>query len=196
MTMELEEKLIQATSKTFAKFAEQLAKVDPVAALLVTSAAIVPVIGDAFYSEYLAMQEIYRSAGPQALDAYNAMAPKGVSELISKGVAGELASPAQNTIGKATLALLTLPLTACLATLTAGKFQSLKDEIRTLEQGGRNIDPDTVRRVEYPARETCATRISNTERFDRSLDALSRKIEEIQNREASQVHEATHGPRP
>src|SRR5690606_10180538 len=155
-------------------------------ALLVTGAAIVPVIGGAFYSEYLTMQEIYRSGGPEALEAYHAMGPQGVSELIIKGVAGELPSPAQNTIGKATLAMLTLPLTACLATLTAGKFQNLKDEIKLLEQGGRNIDPAAVRRVEYPARATCATRLSNTERFDRSLDALSRKIEEIQNQEASQ----------
>lgn len=192
--MELEEKLIQATSKTFGKFSEQLAKVDPVAALLITGAAIVPVIGGAFYSEYLAMQEIYRTAGPQALDAYQAMAPKGVVELVTKGVANELASPAQNTIGKATLAILTLPLTACMATLTAGKFQSLKNEIKVLEQGGRNIDSSQIRRVEYPARETCATRISNSDRFDQSLDALSRKIEEIQNSEAA-TQRAT-GPKP
>ncbi|MBA1280319.1 hypothetical protein [Stutzerimonas stutzeri] len=192
--MELEEKLIQATSKTFAKFSEQLAKIDPVAALLVTGAAIVPVMGGAFYSEYLTMQEIYRSAGPQALDAYNALAPKGVAELVTKGMADELASTAQNIIGKSTLAILTLPLTACLATLTAGKFQSLKEEIKVLEQGGRNIDPRMIKRVEYPIRDTCATRTTNAERFDKSFDALSRKIEEIQNSEAAHAQRAP-GPK-
>lgn len=193
--MELEDKLIQATSKTFGKFCEQLAKVDPVAALMVTGAAIVPVMGGAFVVELLHQQELYRAGGMEAVNTYNALGAKGAVEFITKGVAGILPSDAQNTIGQSMLAMVVLPLTACMATFTAGKFQNLKDEIKSLEQGGRNIDPSQARRVEYPVRETCATRMSNTERFDKSLDALSRKIEEVQGLEAAQLRTGS-GPTP
>lgn len=188
--MELEEKLIQASSKIFEKFCTQLAKVDPVAALLVTGAAITPVMGSAFAVELLNQQEILRSSGIEALKAYSALGANGAFEFMAQGVAGNLPSEAQNTMGKAILAMITLPLTACAATFAAGRFQSLKDEIKTLEQGGRNIEPSQIRRVVYPARDTCATRISGPERFDQSLEALSRKIEAVQNMEATQLQKA------
>lgn len=191
--MELEEKLVQATSKTFSKFTELLAKVDPVAALLITGAAIVPVIGSAFVVEMLNQQELLRSSGVEAVKAYNAMGAKGAIDLVAKGVAGLLPSEALNTIGQGVLAMVVLPLTACVSTLVAGRFQSLKDEIRTLEQGGRNIEPSQIKRVSYQGRETCATKLSAPERFDQSIEALSRKIEMIQNTEMAQQPK---GPKP
>jgi hypothetical protein len=191
--MELEEKLIEATSKTFSKFTELLAKVDPVAALLFTGAAITPVIGSAFVVEMLHQQEILRSGGVEAFKAYNALSANGAVDFVAKGVAGVLPSEAQNTLGKSMLAMVVLPLTACVSTFAAGRFQSLKDEIRTLEQGGRNIDPSRISRVTYPVRDTCATKLSGPERFDQSWEALSRKIEMIQSAEA--VQQRT-GPKP
>lgn len=193
--MELEEKLIQATSKTFGKFCEQLAKVDPVAALLITGAAITPVMGSAFVVELLHQQELYRAGGVEAVNAYTSLGAKSSLDFMLKGMASALPSDAQNTMGKSMLAMLTLPLTACVATFAAGKFKSLKDEIKTLEQGGRNIDPIHINRVTYPVRDTCATRISGAERFDQSLEALSRKIEAVQNMEASQP-QFHAGPKP
>lgn len=191
--MELEEKLIAVSSKIFEKFCKQLAKVDPVAALMVTGAAITPVMASAFVVELLNQQELLRSSGIEAVKAYSALGANSAFDFIAKGVAGSLPSDAQNTMGKSIFAAITLPLTACAATFAAGRFQSLKDEIKTLEQGGRDIDPRQIRRVVYPVRDTCATRISAPERFDSSLEALSRKIEAIQNMEASQRHV---GPKP
>lgn len=192
--MELEDKLIQITSKTFSKFCEQLAKIDPVAALMITGAAITPVMAGAFGVELLHQQELYRAGGMEAVTAYQALTPKSAIDFVAMAVADGLPSTAQNVLGKTMLALATLPLTASLATLAAGKFQNLKNEIATLEQGGRNIDRHQIKTVTYPVRDTCATRLSNAERFDRSLDALSRKIEDIQKQEASQAA-TTPGPR-
>jgi len=181
--MEIEQKLIDATSKTFAAFSRQLAKVDPVAALLVTGAAITPVMIGAFSVELLHQQELYRTAGMDAVTAYQALSPKEPIAFLATGITNGLPTTAQNVLAKSMAALATLPLTACIATLVAGKFENLKKEIATLQQGGREVNSDQVQRVSYPTRETCATRTPESEFFGRSLEAMSRKIEEIQSKE-------------
>jgi len=192
--MELEEEIIKATSRTFSKFCEKLSKVDPVAALVVTAAAITPVMLGAMAVELLNQKEIYSAGGMAALNAHLAQANGGIVNFLALSVADALPSASMNWVGKSTLALITLPLTASMGALAAGKFQNLKKEIETLEQGGRQIDRSRIKTVDYPARETCATKISNVERFDQSLDALSRKIVSIQDQEAAQASTPV-GPR-
>ena len=68
--MELEEEIIKLTSKTFGKFCEKLAKVDPVAALVVTASAITPVMLGAMAVELLNQKEIYTAGGLPALNAH------------------------------------------------------------------------------------------------------------------------------
>ncbi|MBC7198273.1 MAG: hypothetical protein H5U32_03390 [Pseudomonas balearica] len=192
--MELEEKIIELTSKTFSKFCEKLATVDPVAALFVTASAITPVMLGAMAVELLHQKEIYSAGGMSAVNAYLAHVPDGIVNFVAMSVADALPTESMNWVGKSTLALITLPLAASLGALAAGKFQNLKKEIETLEQGGRQIDRNRIKTVEYPARNTCATRLSNSERFDRSMDALSRKIVAIQDQEAAQANTPA-GPR-
>lgn len=192
--MELEEKIIELTSKTFSKFCEKLAKVDPVAALVVTGAAISPVLVGAMAVELLNQKEIYNAGGMPALNEHLAHAKAGIVNFMALSVADALPTASMNWVGKSTLALITLPLAASLSTLAAGKFQNLKKEIETLEQGGRQIDRSRIKPVEYPVRDTCATKLSNSERFDRSMEALSRKIVAIQDQEAAQANTPV-GPR-
>lgn len=192
--MELEEEIIKLTSKTFGKFCEKLAKVDPVAALVVTASAITPVMLGAMAVELLNQKEIYTAGGSVALNAHLAHAKGGLVNFMALSVADALPTASMNLLGKSTLALITLPLTASLGALAAGKFQNLKKEIETLEKGGRKIDRDRIKPVEYPVRDTCATKLSNAERFDRSMDALSRKIVAIQDQEAVQGN-TPPGPR-
>ncbi|MDU4254572.1 hypothetical protein [Pseudomonas sp.] len=195
--MELEDKLIQATSKTFGKFAELLAKVDPIGAFVVTGAVIAPVVCYAVGVEVLHQREVFEYGGRAALDAYREATHLKTLDFVALAVADALPSASANLVGKSMLAIATLPLTACLSVLTAGKFQNLKKEIATLEQGGRDIDRSLNRQVEYPVRESCATRLSNVERFDRSFEALSRKIVAVQDQEAAQASAHTPaGPRP
>jgi hypothetical protein len=192
--MELEEKIIELTSKTFSKFCEKLAKVDPVAALVVTASAITPVMLGSLAVELLNQKEIYNAGGLPALNAHLAHAQVGIVNFMALSVADALPTASMNWVGKSTLALITLPLAASLGALAAGKFQNLKKEIETLEQGGRQIDRDRIKTVEYPVRDTCATKLSNSERFDRSMEALSRKIVAIQDQEAAQANTPA-GPR-
>ncbi|HBO7832415.1 TPA: hypothetical protein L5A09_006563 [Pseudomonas aeruginosa] len=192
--MELEEEIIKLTSKTFGKFCEKLAKVDPVAALVVTASAITPVMLGAMAVELLNQKEIYTAGGLPALNAHLAHAQVGIVNFMALSVADALPTASMNWVGKSTLALITLPLAASLGALAAGKFQNLKKEIETLEQGGRQIDRSRIKPVEYPVRDTCATKLSNSERFDRSMEALSRKIVAIQDQEAAQANTPA-GPR-
>ena len=192
--MELEEKIIELTSKTFSKFCEKLGQVDPMAALVFTSAVITPITLGSMAVELLNQREIFSAGGLSALTSYLEHAQVGFVNFLALSVADALPSQSMNWVGKSTLALITLPLAASLSTLAAGKFHNLKREIQTLEQGGRKLDHQRISRVEYPVRDTCATKLTNSERFDRSLDALSRKIVAIQDQEAAQVNTPV-GPR-
>ncbi|MDH0959110.1 hypothetical protein EGJ86_19170 [Pseudomonas sp. o96-267] len=180
--MELEDKLISATNKTFGKFTELLAKVDPVAALVVTGAVGAVAVTVNFGAEYLHQQEIFREGGIEALKAYHAQGASGTLDFIAKGISNALPSATQNRLALSTLGTFTVPVIASVSTLIAGRFQKLKQEIKTLEQGGRQ---DKTLEAESD-RPRGATRISASERFNMSIDSLSRKITEVQHQEESQ----------
>lgn len=193
--MSLDEKLSQAVNKTFGKFCDMLAKIDPATALIVTAGVTGTALGGTIGMEMLHQREVFLNGGLEALNAYMSQAQVGGFNFIALSMANALPSETMNHVGQALAAAAVLPITAFVSTMTAGVVKGLKDEIATLEQGGRQVERRQTRTPDHPVRDTCATKLSTSEMFGRSLEAFSRSIETIQQEEDKQgIHQT--GPRP